>query len=179
MMMAPDPGHAAANDCTPAPRPAQRIVGIADIATSTAPNECLITYSLGSCIALALHDPTVGAAGLIHAMLPNSALDPARAAAEPGRFTDTAVTALLAEMFALGARRASLVAKVAGAATQVDQHGLFRIGERNLAVLRRVLWKNDILIAAQDTGGAVSRTMVVETATGRTLVKSNGSTREL
>jgi len=157
----------------------QRIVGIGDVLTSTDPDERLVTYSLGSCIALALHDPTVGAAGLIHAMLPTSSIDPARAASEPGRFTDTAVTEVLARMFELGARRSTLTAKVIGAATQVDQHGLFRIGERNLAVLRRVLWKNDILIAAQDTGGAVSRTVVLETGTGRTLVKSNGATREL
>lgn len=160
-------------------RPDQRIVGISEYAVSTDQSERLVTYSLGSCMGLSLYDPTIGAAGLLHSMMPTSSMDPERAAREPGMFTDTAVLALLTEMFELGARRRTLVAKVAGAATQVDQHGLFRIGERNLAVLRRVLWKNDILIAAQDTGGALSRTMIVETGTGQTYVKSDGAIREL
>jgi chemotaxis protein CheD len=158
---------------------ARRVIGISEWAVSADTAENLITYSLGSCIGLTLHDPTIGAGGMLHAMLPTSSTDPERAEREPGMFTDTAVTGLLTAMFDLGARRRSLVAKVAGAATQVDQHGLFRIGERNLAVLRRVLWKNDILIAAQDTGGAVSRTVILEVGSGRTLVKSNGSIREL
>jgi chemotaxis receptor (MCP) glutamine deamidase CheD len=46
-------------------------------------------------------------------------------------------------------------------------------------VLRRVLWKNDILIAAADVGGVVSRTMSLEIASGRTLVRSNGTVVEL
>lgn len=159
--------------------PGQRIVGIGDIVTSRDPAERLVTYSLGSCIALALFDPTVGAAGLLHSMLPVSSMDPARALAQPGLFTDTAVARLLEQMFDLGARKSTLVAKVAGASTQLDSSGLFRIGERNLAVARRLLWKNDILIAAQDTGGTVSRTVMLDVSSGRTYVKSNGLLREL
>lgn len=157
----------------------QQVVGISEFAVSNDPAQQLITYSLGSCIGLALYDPFVGVAGLLHAMMPTSSMDAERAAREPGMFADTGTAALLTALFELGARRRSLIAKVAGAATHVDQHGLFRIGERNLAVVRRVLWKNDIMIAAQHTGGALSRTLILETATGRALVKSDGSTFEL
>ena len=156
-----------------------RIVGIAELAVSVDPAETLVTYSLGSCVGLALIDPVAGVGGLLHAMMPVSSMDPGRAAATPGMFADTGTLALLKSVFDRGATRANLIAKVAGAATQVDQHGLFRIGERNLMVLRRVLWKNDILISAEDCGGAISRTLVLEMGTGRTLVKSNGTLREL
>jgi len=51
---------------------------------------------------------------------------------------------------------------------------VFKIGERNYTVLRKILWKNDILIAAQDIGGTVSRTMYLYMATGETRIKSGG-----
>ena len=78
-----------------------------------------------------------------------------------------------------GATRANLVAKVVGAASQVDQDKLFRIGERNYTVLRKVLWKNGILIASEEVGGVASRTVYPDVGTGRTLVRSEETTCEL
>ncbi len=161
------------------PQEGLRVVGISELAVTVDPDETLVTYSLGSCVGLTLFDATLGAGGMLHAMMPASAMDPERAAASPAMFADTGVAMLLQSLFDLGATRKTLVAKVAGAANQVDQHGRFRIGERNHTILRRVLWKNDILIAAEDCGGDLSRTLMLEMATGRTLVKSNGTLHEL
>ncbi|HAA04302.1 MAG TPA: chemotaxis protein CheD, partial [Syntrophobacteraceae bacterium] len=36
-----------------------RIVGVADMAISNSADETLITYSLGSCIAVVIYDPVV------------------------------------------------------------------------------------------------------------------------
>lgn len=157
----------------------QRVVGIADMAVSDRADDVLITYSLGSCIGLALYDPRAGVGGLMHAQMPLSKMDPAKAAERPLMFTDTAALALLRAIFELGASRQHLVAKVAGAATHLDPRELFRIGERNHVMLRKVLWKNDILIAAEDVGGVASRTMHLEVASGATYVKANGRTFEL
>ncbi len=157
----------------------ERIIGISDLAVSDSADDVFITYSLGSCVGLTLYDPDLKVGGMLHAMMPVSTMDPARADRHPGMFTDTGVAALLQGLFDLGASRKRLIAKVAGAAAQMDQNGMFRIGERNQMVLRRVLWKNDILLAAEDVGGSVSRTLLLEMATGRTLVKCNGSLREL
>lgn len=157
----------------------EKIIGISEFAVSDSADDVLITYSLGSCVGLTLHDPFAGVGGMLHAMMPVSSMDPGRAERCPAMFTDTGVAALLQSLFDMGASRKNLVAKVAGAAVQMDQSGLFRIGERNHMVLRRVLWKNDILLAGEDVGGSVSRTLLLEVATGRTLVKCNGSLREL
>jgi chemotaxis protein CheD len=154
-------------------------VGISSMHVTADPAEVLVTYSLGSCIGLSLFDPVARVGGLLHAMMPVSTADPAKAAATPAMYTDTGVAALLQGVFDLGATRHNLVAKVAGGAAQMDASSLFRIGDRNYMVLRRVLWKNDILIATADVGGAVSRTMSLEIATGRTFVRSNGSVVEL
>jgi chemotaxis protein CheD len=157
----------------------ERIVGISEMIVTDDTADVLVTYSLGSCIGVALHDPVARVGGLLHAMMPLSAANPIKAAANPAMYTDTGVAGLLQAVFDLGATRRNLVARVAGAASQMDSTGLFRIGERNHMVLRKVLWKNDILIAAEVVGGTASRTMILEMATGRTLLKSGGTTFEL
>ena len=157
----------------------ERIVGLSEYVLSADPAEVLVTYSLGSCVGLMLYDPVVGIAGLLHAMMPLSSSNPAKAAANVAMYADTGASALLGEMFQAGATRANLVAKVAGASSQLDQGQMFRIGQRNHAVVRKVLWKNGILIAAEDVGGSVSRTVYLEVGSGRTHVKSEGTLREL
>ncbi len=157
----------------------EHVVGISEYAVSGSSGDTLVTYSLGSCVGLVLHDPVAGVGGLLHSMMPASRANPAKAAEIPAMYTDTGAQLLVQALFDLGATRANLVAKVVGAASQVDKESYFRIGERNHAVVRKVLWKNEILIAAEDVGGSVSRTVYLEIGTGRTLVKSEGAVREL
>lgn len=154
-------------------------VGIADMAVSTRPDEQLITYSLGSCLGLTAYDPQVGVGGMLHSMLPLSTKDRAKAAVKPLMFTDSGIQTLLEEMFRRGARKRNLVIKLAGGATMLDDKAFFRIGERNVAIARKLMWKNGLLIAATDVGDSVSRTMTLEMSTGRTLIRTNGHTHEL
>lgn len=117
--------------------------------------------------------------GLIHCMLPLSKIDREKAKANPQMFVDTGVPDLLQKMFNLGAQRKRIIAKVAGCAQLLDEKKLFRIGERNYTVLRKVLWKNDILIAAEDIGGSIPRTMFLYMETGVTILKVRGQEVEL
>jgi chemotaxis protein CheD len=146
---------------------------------STRRDDVLVTYSLGSCVGLTLYDPVAGVGGMIHCMLPLSKIDPAKAQANPCMFADTGIPALIQAVFNLGGERRNLVAKVAGAASLLDEKGLFRIGERNYTVLRKVLWKNNILIAAEDVGGTQARTVYLYMDTGRTVIRSGGRESEL
>ena len=123
-----------------------RIVSISEMYISSRSDDILITHSLGSCIGLALYDPESKVGGLLHAMMPLSRMDPERALNHPCVFVDTGVTALLRAVFNRGATRKNLVAKMAGGAVQLGTGADFKIGERNYAVARKVLWKNDILI---------------------------------
>ena len=149
-------------------------IGISEMKISTNRDDVLVTYSLGSCVGLSLYDPVAAVGGMIHCMLPLSKLDPAKASANPQMFTDTGVPALLQAVFDHGAERKRLIAKVAGAASLLDDKGLFRIGERNHTVLRKVMWKNNILIAAEDVGGTIARTLTLYMSTGQTTIKSGG-----
>lgn len=154
-------------------------VDISDMKVSKRSDDILVTYSLGSCVALSLYDPVVGIGGLIHCMLPLSKIDPVKARANPCMFTDTGVQVLLQAVFDMGAKRENLVTKVAGGARLLDSKNLFRIGERNYTVLRKVLWKNNILITSEDVRGTISRTVYLYMDTGRTTIKSGGKEVEL
>ena len=164
---------------TPQPNPCEGgsgviyTVGISDMKVSTNESDILVTHSLGSCIGLSLYDPEIRVGGMVHCMMPVSKLDPVKAAANPLMFTDTGVTALLKSVFDRGANRRRLIVTVAGAASLLDDKGFFKIGEKNYAILRKILWKNDILISQEDVGGNIVRTMYLYMETGRTLIKRN------
>ncbi len=157
----------------------QLTVGISEMRVSNNPSDVLITYSLGSCIGVAFYDETVHIGALIHCMLPLSRIDPQRALITPCMFADTGVPLALQTMLDMGAEKRRIVAKVAGAAKLLDDNDTFRIGERNWIVLRKILWKNNILIAAEDTGGSIARTMLLDIATGKTSIKSRGKQYDL
>ena len=155
------------------------IVGISDMKVSNNPDDILITYSLSSCVGLSIYDPVARVGGLIHCMLPLSRIDPTKAAKNPYMFTDTGITEMLQTLFNLGATKKNMIAKVAGAATLLDEKGLFRIGERNYTVLRKVLWKNNIILKGKDIGGNIPRTLLLYMKDGRTTVKSGGKEVEI
>jgi chemotaxis protein CheD len=155
------------------------VVGISDIQTSKSEDDVIITYSLGSCIGVTMYDPISKVGGMIHYMLPLSKISPEKAAAKPGMFADTGIPALLKEIFAMGASKSRLVVKAAGGAQLMDQNKIFNIGERNFLILRKILWKNNILIKAHDVGGEISRTLRFEIDTGRVTIKNSRGEAEL
>ncbi|HEX71964.1 MAG TPA: chemotaxis protein CheD, partial [Candidatus Hydrogenedentes bacterium] len=114
-------------------------VGILEMKVSDNPEDVIITHSLGSCIGLSLYDPEPRIGGLVHCMLPLSEIDPERARQYPCMFVDTGIPLLIQGMLGMGAEKARLIAKAAGAASLLDAAKLFCIGERNLAALRSTL----------------------------------------
>ncbi len=155
------------------------VVGISDMKVTNDPQKLLVTYSLGSCVGMTLYDATVGVAGMIHCLLPLSKIDPVKAAANPFMFVDTGVPRLLQAMYEKGATRKTIIAKVAGAASRLGTNQVFKIGKRNYTVLRKILWKNSILIKSENVGGSMARTMIMQVGTGRTVVKMEGREVEL
>ncbi len=154
-------------------------VDISDMKLSRSREDILVTYSLGSCVGLTLFDPVAGIGAMIHCMLPMSKIDPDKARLKPYMFVDTGVAAMLGALYAAGAQRHNLVAKVAGAGSPLGREQTFRIGERNYTILRKFLWKNNILIAKEDVGGTKARTLYLSMADGCTTVKSEGQEVDL
>jgi chemotaxis protein CheD len=46
-------------------------------------------------------------------------------------------------------------------------------------VLKKLLWKNNILLEAEDIGGTKSRTVNFDLSTGQTIISSGGVKEEL
>lgn len=151
---------------------AQKVLGISELIASKTPGDVLITYSLGSCIGLTVYDPVVRVGGMIHYMLPLSKIAPDKAKTKPGMFGDTGIPLLLRRVLELGASKERLVVKAAGGSELLDQNKIFNIGERNYLVLRKLLWKNNMLIDSEDIGGNYSRTLRLDIDTGHTTVKT-------
>ena len=167
-------------DTVAAPRPV--IVGMADMKVTDKPDETLITYALGSCLGIIVHDPVARVAGLLHVMLPSSEIDAAKAKIQPAMFVDTGVPLLFKECYRLGARKERMTVSVAGGsfAGKSDADDSFQIGKRNMITLRKLLWKNGVLISADETGGLQqSRTMSVQVDSGIVSLRTNGTLRVL
>jgi len=155
------------------------IVGISDMKVSSTLDDALITYSLGSCLGVVIYDPVARVAGLLHCMLPLSKIDPLKAQAVPCMFVDTGIPLLFNEAYKKGAEKKRIIVKAAGCSSMLDEKGFFKIGERNFTILRKLLWKNNIVIDKDDIGGDYSRTVSISVATGRVIVKSDGREKEL
>ena len=139
-------------------------IGIGDLKVCKAP-DVLVTYALGSCVGVCLHDAAVGIGGLSHVMLPESS--GVNAASTPMRFADTAIPMLIRQMEQMGASRVRMKAKIAGGATMfATASDKFNIGDRNLAAVKKVLMANRIPIIAEDTGLDYGRTQLFYPETG-------------
>lgn len=148
------------------------VVGIADMRLSTSADDELVTYALGSCLGISLFDPVSRVGGLLHVMLPDSGIDEARAEDNPSVFVDTGVPQLFKRCYAAGAAKERLQVVVAGGAyTGAGEADHFQIGQRNVTMLRRLLWKNGVLIHKQDVGGREARTMSLSMQSGQVRLK--------
>ncbi len=154
-------------------------VEISDLRVSADRDSTLVTYALGSCIAVMVHDPLRKVAGMIHYMLPLSETSTEKAAQRPAMFADTGIPLLFKTMYGFGCDKKGLVVKVAGGGALYDDQGLFSIGKRNYTVLRKLFWKNGIIIASEDVGGARSRTVRLQVLSGFCTVQSQGEELEL
>jgi len=154
-------------------------IDIADFKISRDIDAVLVTYALGSCIAVLVYDPVRKVGGMIHYMLPMAATAPEEAKAKPAMFADTGIPLLFQAMYAQGCNKHDLVVKVVGGAALLVMADIFEIGKRNHLLLREMLWKAGVPIAAEDVGGTVFRTARLHIATGRVTIKNDVREHEL
>lgn len=138
------------------------------------PKDTLITYSLGSCIGVLVWDPQAKVAGLLHYMLPDSKIDPERSKARPYMFGDSGIPMLFRAAYGLGAVKERLKVYVVGGSQLMDSAGIFNIGIRNYDIVTRLFAKNGITPTKEDIGGSVNRTISLEIATAKILLKVSG-----
>lgn len=147
-------------------------VGMADYKVGRSPAS-LISYGLGSCIGIALHDPVTKIGGLLHIMLPDSSQ--ARSNENPAKFADTGIPLMLSDMIAMGAAKARVTAKIAGGSQMfkfANATDIMRVGERNAEAVKGILRNLNIKLLANDTGGNYGRTVELKLDTGIYKIKT-------
>ena len=158
---------------------AEIVVDIADFAVASG-DSVLVTSGLGSCVAVALHDPSTGIAGLAHLLLPSAGFGPP--SIHPAKYADTGVALLAEEMRRRGASQDRMVARLAGGARMFAallSSGV-NMGQRNIDATRKSLYRLNIPVVAEDVGGEYGRSVRFVAATGALTVRSLvGGDREL
>jgi chemotaxis protein CheD len=154
------------------------VVDIADFAVASG-GAVLVTAGLGSCVALSLHDPSAGIAGLAHILLPAAGTGPP--SLHPAKYADTGVPLLVAEMRRHGST-GRIVARMAGGARMFAAllSSGTNMGQRNIIATRAALEKLGLRVVAEDVGGEYGRSVRVDSTTGVMTVRSlAGGDREL
>jgi len=155
------------------------LVGIGELAVTDDRSAVLVTYSLGSCLGVAIYDPVVRVGGLWHPMLPDSAIDPEKAARRPGMFVNSGWPVLVRSAAGLGARLERLALYVAGGAQVLDPDGVFYIGRHNVQALRRLLKEAELPVMGEEIGGVENRTVQLCVGDGLLRIKCPGRTEEI
>ena len=150
-------------------------VGMADLKTCVSPDG-VTTLGLGSCVGIAIRDPVTKIGGLAHIMLPDSTTI-RNSNQNIAKFADTGIDELVRQMEKLGARKARMVAKIAGGATMFTFQGrndMMQVGERNVEAVKKKLKEISIPILAEDTGKNYGRTVTFYPETGEFHIRAVG-----
>ncbi|MEW6723418.1 MAG: chemotaxis protein CheD [Bacillota bacterium] len=153
---------------------AVHMVGLGELKVAGS-GDLLVAYGLGSCVAVAIYDRGRQLGGMAHVML--AASQPGQPVGQPGKYADTAVTALIEQLLAQGAMRFALEAKLAGGAQLLQlgrAYNWLDIGARNAEASLTRLAACRVRVAATDLGGNYGRTVQLDPATGELTVSTVG-----
>lgn len=154
-------------------------VGMADLNIAKSPDS-LTTIGLGSCIGIAVYDPTTKIGGLAHIMLPDSTR--MKNNSNIAKFADTGIEELIKRMTAAGASKIRMVAKIAGGAKMFEVSGLSEVGNigaKNAEASKKKLRELGIRLVAEDTGLNYGRTVELYCENGDFLIKSVGKENKI
>ena len=126
---------------------------------------------LGSCIGLALYDRQKKVGGLAHIVLPRTRGETDR----PGKYADTAIPALIADMEKRIGGALKLTAKIAGGASMFTTTVAANIGQQNVEMCEQLLGELGIPIVARHCGGKKGRRMSLNTADGSVVIEIVGN----
>lgn len=152
------------------PTPPEVFVPMGQWAVALAPTK--IRTLLGSCAGVILYDRMARLGGVAHIVLPDSR----GKTDQPGKFADTAIPGMIADLDRLLGRRSlpRLTAKLVGAASMFQTGATLNIGKQNQEAAERILASLGIVIVARDVGGEAGRRLTLDTVSGTVSIKVPG-----
>ena len=138
-------------------------VGIGGYAVSGDKEDVIKTFALSTCVGLIYYSMRRRVLGMAHIQLPN-----AKSADDdnPSRYADLAPGFLLREMRTkFGLTKGELLVSLFGG-IDPREADCFRIGEKNLIVVKQTLRSLGLIYSDADTGGSDSRTLIAHVSSG-------------
>jgi chemotaxis protein CheD len=148
------------------------IVGIGEYMITSTLGESIATYALGSCVALILHCKKSKQTAMAHIVLPHRDLRHRSGPSKPAYFAVDIVPRLIEEfLFHPKCDASSIEATLVGGAESKNRQDVFKVGERNLQITKKLLEKHQVPYLDYETLGHYSRTVEVFVDTGTIKVK--------
>lgn len=148
-------------------------VGMGDVRVSKQRPVTFCCVGLGSCIGFCAYDPVARVGGMAHMVLPESQ----NVSLSPGKYVNTGIPLLFAELEKIGASRSHLQVKLCGGARMFSIPGMnspMDVGARNIAMAASVLEQQGVKSYRSDLGGSQGRTMSLFMDTGMVTVRTVG-----
>lgn len=148
------------------------IVGIGEYIISTNKEDVVKTFALSTCVAIVVYDLSKKILAMAHVLLPNTLSGDEDRIYNSAKYADTAVYNVFREMqIKYNCNKQDIkVVLFGGIDSEIGDY--FKVGERNLAVIKGILDVMNIRYDSINTGGRVSRTLIAYTATGDIYVKT-------
>ncbi|MCC6933973.1 MAG: hypothetical protein IT292_12110 [Deltaproteobacteria bacterium] len=86
---------------------------------------------------------------------------------------------MLNQLMSGGSKKNDLIICVAGGSSINDKNNVFEIGKRNYTVLKKLLWKNNLLLKSEHVDDNLSRFISLKIATGELIVTVKGGNIQL
>ena len=149
-------------------------VGLGEIKVSSDPAAVLVSFGLGSCVAVCAYDLTAKAGGMMHLVLPYCS-NKSTAQRFPGKYADVGIPVLIRELENIGAVRTRIQVKISGGARLIHAatfDGLLDMGQKNVVAVRAALEREGLPVVAFDTGGHKGRSVWLAVGTGAVTVRT-------
>jgi chemotaxis protein CheD len=148
-------------------------VGLGELTITNDVSAILTCNGLGSCIALCIYDPISRMGGMAHMLLP-ACRSKNDLGSLPSKYINTGTPILIERMQKQGAQKQNLIVKIAGGAKMLSIPGNCQldIGQKNIAEVKTVLFRENLTICGADVGGGFGRSVRFQVDCGRILVKS-------
>lgn len=150
-------------------------VGISELVVTDDPGVLLVAHGLGSCLAIAAFSKSPRVAGMVHVMLPTA--PGAGPFGNPALYADTGIEALIEALRAKGAKLEDTVFKLTGGAAVLRSNGTgarLQVGDRNIEAAEAAFKRLGIRVRGRDVGGKRGRSVELDVATGRVVVRTFG-----
>ena len=131
--------------------------------------DVVLVTVLGSCVAACIRDRATGIGGMNHFMLPrDDAYEPVSRSARYGAY---AMELLINQLLRMGARRATLEAKIFGGGAVIPGLTALNVGQSNVEFVKEYLGNERIEVVGQDLNGSEPRKVYYFPRSGRVLVR--------